>query len=345
MFDRAKHQEHQLSVRSARGRHGAFRAVLCAAGAWMALAAGMAAHAQSMPSSVRIIVPFSAGGAQDALARELARELGTRLAVPFVVDNRPGAGGNIGTDAAAKANPDGSVLVLSSSGPLANNRLFYKSLPYDPEKDFSPVALVGETPLFILASKSFPYSGLGAMLRDQVQAQRPLNFGSAGYGTTSHLALELMRENSRREIRHVPYKGGSQVEIDVMASVLDGGFVLYSAGDLAHAEKGTLRILAVTSGARLPTAPAVPTVVEEGFPMLITSTWFALVGPRGLPKDYVDRMNREINEYLRTPAGIARLQNLGVSGINGPPELVTQRMREELAKWTPIVRKHNLKMD
>ena len=311
----------------------------------MALAACAPAVAQSLPASVKIIVPFSAGGGQDALGRELARELGVRLGIPFVVDNRPGAGGNIGTDAAAKAQPDGSVLVLSSSGPLANNRLFYKSMPYDPEKDLAPVALVGETPLFILGKKSFPYASLGAMLRDAGQDRPPLNFGSAGYGTTSHLALELMRENSRRRINHVPYKGGSQVEIDVMASVLDGGLVLYSAGDLAHAEKGTLRILAVTSAARFPTAPAVPTTVEEGFPMLVTSTWFALVGPRGLPKDYVGRMSREINDYLRSPAGVARLQNLGVVAIVGAPELVTQRMRDELAMWTPIVRKLNIRLD
>lgn len=225
-----------------RGRSA--RLLFCAAGAWMALVACAAAHAQSMPASVRIIVPFSAGGAQDTLARELARELSAKLTVPFTVDNRPGAGGNIGTDAAAKATPDGSVLVLSSSGPLANNRLFYKSLPYDPDKDFAPVALVGETPLFILAKKSSSYASLGAMLRDAAPGQPPMNFGSAGYGTTSHLALELMRENSQREIRHIPYKGGSQVEIDVMASVLDGGLVLYSAGDLVHAERGTMRILA-----------------------------------------------------------------------------------------------------
>lgn len=341
MTNHVRTQSAGRDSRGPRARRFLFRAV----GAWMALVACAAAHAQSMPASVRIIVPFSAGGAQDTLARELGRELGTRLAVPIVIDNRPGAGGNIGTDAAAKAAPDGSVLVLSSSGPLANNRLFYKSLPYDPDKDFAPVALVGETPLFILAKKSFPYASLAAMLRDAGQGQPPLNFGSAGYGTTSHLALELMRENSRREIRHVPYKGGSQVEIDVMASVLDGGFVLYSAGDLVHAEKGTMWILAVTSNARMATAPTVPTTVEEGLPMLVTSTWFALVGPRGLPKDYVDRMNREINQYLRTPAGVARLQNLGISAITGPPDLVIQRMREELAKWTPIVRKRNLKID
>lgn len=313
--------------------------------AWIVLAACAAAHAQNMPASVRIIVPFSAGGAQDTLARELARELGVRLAVPFTVDNRPGAGGNIGTDAAAKATPDGSVLVLSSSGPLANNRLVYKSMPYDPERDFAPVALVGETPLFILAKKSSPYASLGAMLRDAVRGQPALNFGSAGFGTTSHLALELMRENSQREIHHIPYKGGSQVEIDVMASVLDGGIVLYSAADLVHAERGTMRILAVTSNMRMATAPAVPTTAEEGFPMLVSYTWFALVGPRGLSKEYVDRMNREINEFLRTPAGVTRLQNLGVSAITGPPELVTQRMRDELAKWTPIARKHNIKID
>jgi tripartite-type tricarboxylate transporter receptor subunit TctC len=341
MTDHAKTRSARCNSRGWR----AGRLPVRVAGALLTLVMCASAQAQSIPATVKIIVPFSAGGAQDTLARELARELGSRLAIPFVVDNRPGAGGNIGTDAAAKAVPDGSVLVLSSSGPLANNRLFYKSMPYDPDKDFTPVALVGETPLFILAKKSFSYASLGALLRDAAQGQTPLNFGSAGYGTTSHLALELLRENSRREIRHIPYKGGSQVEVDVLASVLDGGLVLYSAGNLAHLEKGTLRILAVTSDARMSTAPGVPTVVEEGLPMLVTFTWFALVGPRGLPKDYVNRMNREVNEYLRSTTGITRLQNLGISATIGPPELVAQRMREELSKWTPIVRKHNLKMD
>ncbi len=310
----------------------------------LALACGNAL-AQSLPASIKIVVPFSAGGGQDSLARELARELGTKLPVPVFVENRTGAGGNIGTDAAAKAPPDGSVLALSSSGPLANNKLFYKSMPYDPEKDLAPVAMVGQTPLMILAKKSSPYASLSALLRDPRPGRPPLNFGSAGYGTTSHLVLELMRDSSAGGMNHVPYKGGSQVEVDVMAQVLDGGIVLYSAGDLGHAERGTLKILAVTSDERLPSAPAIPTAREAGFPALVSYTWFALVGPRGLSKDYVSRMNRETNDYLRLPSTVARLASLGISPVIGGPELVLARMREELAKWTPIVRKHNLKMD
>ena len=303
------------------------------------------ANAQALPDSVRIIVPFPAGGTQDIVARELARELAAKLSRPVVVESRVGAGGNIGTEAAARANPDGSVLVLASSGSLANNRLLYRSMPYDPEKDLAPIAYVGETPMFILGRASLPYARLSDLLADAGQGQPPLNFGSAGNGTISHLTLELLRENSKRAINHIPYKGGAPVQSDTLSGVIDGGVDLYTGGAVAQAASGKLRILAVTSSERMPVAPNVPSVVEEGFPQLRSSTWFALVGPRGMPQDYVARMNREVNAFITSSAGAARLQGLGVRTQVGPPELVTQRMREEIAKWTPIVRSRNIVLE
>lgn len=301
--------------------------------------------APDLPTSLKIIVPFSAGGVQDALAREIARQLAVRTGIPTVVENRPGAGGNIGTDLAAKAAPNGSVLALSSSGPLANNRWFYPSMPYEPEKDLAPVAMVGEAPLVIIGRRSLNEPNLAALLRQRGQGDVPLNFGSAGVGTTSHLALELMREKSTRPLHHVPYKGGAQVELDVMTSVLDGGVVLFSPSVLARAEDRKIRIFSITSKSRLASAPSIPTVVEEGFPMLVTSTWFALVGPRGLPPPYVERMNRDVNQILQTPAMTERLQAMGISPISGAPELVLSKIQEEKAKWTPVVRQRDWVVD
>lgn len=301
--------------------------------------------ASDLPTNVKIIVPFSAGGVQDALAREIARQLAVRTGIPTVVENRPGAGGNIGTDVAAKASPNGSVLALSSSGPLANNRWFYRSMPYEPEKDLAPVAMVGEAPLVIIGRRNLNDPNLNALLRHRGQGDLALNFGSAGVGTTSHLALDLMREKSARQINHVPYKGGSQVEFDVMASVLDGGVVLFSPSVLAQAENGKIRIFSITSKSRLPAAPSIPTVTEEGFPMLVTSTWFALVGPRGLRPEYVERMNREVNQIIQSPVMIERLRVMGISPISGAPELVISKILEEKAKWAPIVRQRELIVD
>jgi tripartite-type tricarboxylate transporter receptor subunit TctC len=326
-------------LRAARG------AALRIAAALLSVAACTAAVAQSMPDSIRIIVPFSAGGGNDVFARVLARELAPKLGRPVLVENRLGAGGNIGTDVAAKATPDGSVLVLSSSGPLASNKLLSRSLPYDPEKDLAPIAFLGETPMFILVTKSSPYLRLGDLLGDARAGQVPLNFGHSGNGTIGHLTLELLRANSRRAINDVPYKGGTQVVADILSQVLDGGVGLYTASSLAHARNGTLRILAVTSDERLASALDIPTVVEEGFPQLRSSTWFALVGPKGMPRAFIERVNREVNAYLTSPAGETKLQELGLYVQAGAPEIVTQRIRDELAKWAPIVREHGVKLD
>ncbi len=320
-------------------------AALCTAAALLSVAFCLAAVAQNMPDTIRIIVPFSPGGGNDVFARVLARELGPKLGRPVLVENRLGAGGNIGTDAAAKATPDGSVLVLGSQGPLANNKLLYKSLPYDPEKDLAPIAFLGESPMLIMVKKSSPYMRLGDLLGDAGAGQAPLNFGSPGNGTAGHLTLELLRANSKRAISLVTYKGGAPVIADLLSQVLDGGVDGYTATAVAHARNGTLRILALTSAQRLASAPAIPSVVEEGFPQLRTSLWFALVGPRGMPQEFTGRMNREVNAYLASVAGAAKLQELGIQGQAGAPELVTQRMRDELAKWALIVRERGIMLE
>jgi tripartite-type tricarboxylate transporter receptor subunit TctC len=302
--------------------------------------------AQVMPQQVRIIVPFPAGGTQDAVARDLALYLAPRIQRPVLVENRSGAGGNVGTDAAAKATPDGSVLVLASSGSLANNKLLYKNLPYNPETDLAPIAFIGETPMFVLVKKSSPYQRLGDLLRDGGNpGQGALNFGSPGNGTIGHLTLELLRQHSKREITHVPYKGGANVVADTLGQIIDGGVDLYSSASVAHSQNGSLRILAVTSSERMPGAPNVPTTAEEGFPELRSTTWFALVGPKGLPSAYVQRMNTEVNTYLRSEGGAVKLLGLGIRVHPSSPEFVTQRMAEELSKWAPIVRARKISLD
>ncbi|MBI2319923.1 MAG: tripartite tricarboxylate transporter substrate binding protein, partial [Betaproteobacteria bacterium] len=262
-----------------------------------------------------------------------------------LVENRIGAGGNIGTDAVAKAAPDGGMLLLASQGPLANNKLLYKNLPYDPEKDLEPIAFLGESPMVIMVKKSSPYLRLGDLLGDARGGQAPLNFGSPGNGTIGHLTLELVRANSKRPISLVTYKGGAPVIADILGQVLDGGADGYTASAVNHARNGALRILAFTSAERVDSAPGIPSVVEEGFPQLRTTFWFALVGPRGMPQEFVARVNREVNAYLTSSAGGAKLQGMGIRALAGAPEMVTQRMRDELAKWAPIVRAQGIKLE
>ncbi len=303
------------------------------------------AQAQKLPDSIRIIVPFAAGGGIDVLGRVLAQELSPKLGRPVIVENRVGAGGNLGVDFTAKAPPDGSVLALASSGPLANNKLLYNSLPYDPEKDLTPIAFAGESPMVIMVKKSSPYQKLGDLLGDDKAGQIPLNFGSPGNGTIGHLTQELLRGISKREITLVTYRGGSPVVADILSGVLDGGGDLLTIATVEHARAGSLRILAVTSAERVPSAPEIPTAAEQGFPQLRSATWFALVGPKNMPPDLVERLNREVNSYVSSPAAIAKLQDLGIRAQSGPPAMITQRMQEELKKWAPIVQSRNIKLD
>lgn len=300
----------------------------------MAPATGLAQSA--WPNKpVRIIVPFPAGGSTDVIARQLALHLGNKLGQQFIVENKAGAGGNIGTDAMAKAAPDGYTIGLSTSGPLANNKSLYKDMPYDSDKDLTPIALVGEIPLVIVSNPQVKATNLKEFLALAKADPKAIAVGHPGNGTIGHLALEALKGTSGVEMQSIPYKG----DTPAMADLLGGSIQAISAPVTAfipNIQSNKLVALAVTSKNRFAGLPNVPTAQELGVNMEAT-VWFAIVGPVGMPKPIVDRLNQEINSYTSSPDGQARLNQFGMVEVRGGPEMLGTLMRSEAAKWKKVV--------
>lgn len=302
------------------------------------LFAGLQASAQEpWPSrTVRIVVPFPAGGSQDVIGRLIAQHLQQTLGQPFVIENVPGAGGGIGTDRVAKAAPDGYLLTLSSSGPLANNQLLYKALPYDAAKDFTPIILVGEFPM-ILITKASEATDLKALVERARAQPGKLNVGTPGNGTMGHLTAELFQQSAGIKLQHVPYRGGAPALVGMMAGEVQVVSDVITGTAMGMITSGQATGLAVTSRQRFSGLPNTPTSVELGFKDLEASVAFALVGPAGLPKPIVDKLNAEVNRYINSPEGKAKLTELGAQIVGGAPEAVTQMRETSLKKWKPVV--------
>lgn len=284
---------------------------------------------------VRIIVPFPPGGSTDIVARQLAQQMSTVLGQQFVVENRAGAGGNIGTDAVAKAAPDGYTLGLSTSGPLANNKSLYPSMPFDAQKDLTPIALVGEIPLVIVSNPAVKAGNLKELLALARSGTGQIAVGHPGNGTIGHLALEYLKSSSNAPLQSVPYKG----DTPALSDLLGGSIQAISAPVTAFIpsiQSDKLRGLAVTSKKRFPGLPNVPTAMEQGIEVEAT-VWFAIVGPAGLPKPIVARLNQEINRFSASADGRAKLAQFGMVESNGPPELLGTLMASEAAKWKRVV--------
>jgi len=302
------------------------------------------ATAQNWPEKpTRIIVPFPAGGSTDVIARLFAQRLAGKFGQPFVVENRPGAGGNVGTDAVAKAAADGYTVGISTSGPLANNKFLYKSMPYDPEKDLAPIVLVGEIPLIIVANPGVSAENLKGFV--ELARARPgkLNVGSPGNGTIGHLALELLKSVTKTSMVHVPYKGDAPAMTDLL-----GGNIQAVASPVTayikNVQAGKLRGLAMTSNARFPALPDVPTTVELGIDVQ-AGVWFALVGPTGMPKVAIDRINQEVNAFLSSPEGRAKLAEFGAVVAGGAPDRLGKLMSADAAKWKRVIETSGVKLD
>ncbi|MCZ4312647.1 tripartite tricarboxylate transporter substrate binding protein [Comamonadaceae bacterium G21597-S1] len=284
---------------------------------------------------VRIIVPFPAGGSTDVIARQLAQHLGNSLGQQFVVENKAGAGGNIGTDAMAKAAPDGYTIGLSTSGPLANNKSLYKDMPYDSDKDLSPIALVGEIPLVIVSNPQVKAANLKEFLALAKADAKAISVGHPGNGTIGHLALEALKSSAGVEMQSVPYKG----DTPAMTDLLGGSIQAISAPVTAfipNIQSNKLVALAVTSKKRFPGLPNVATAQEMGVNLEAT-VWFAIVGPVGMPKPIVERLNQEINNYTSSPEGSAKLAQFGMVNVKGGPDLLGTLMTAEAAKWKKVV--------
>jgi tripartite-type tricarboxylate transporter receptor subunit TctC len=314
------------------------KALSAALVAILAFATFSPATAANWPEQVvRIIVPFPPGGANDIIARLLADHFSKTIGGKYVVENATGAGGNLGTDRVAKAAPDGYTLVISSSGPLANNTLLYKNMPYDPQKDLAPIALICDFPMVLASRASLPATNLKEFIALAKSKPGALNVGSPGVGTMGHLTAELFQSKTGTKFQHVPSRGGYAASI---AALLAGDLDLMSDvmnGNIASMIKaGKIRGLAVTTRERSVSVPALPTAMEQGVPILAT-TAFALVGPAGMPPKVVETLNAEANRYLKSAEGKEKLIALGAEIAGGPPSAVTEMMKSSIAQWKPVI--------
>lgn len=318
---------------------------LMAWGAAIFLASHGAALAQAdWPNKpVRIVATFAPGGSSDLVARQLAIHLSAHYGQQFIVENRVGAGGNIGVDFVAKAPPDGYTLALATSGPLANNKSLYNTMPFDAQKDLSPIALVGEIPLVIAVNPGVHASSLSEFVALSKTTANALTVANPGKGTIGHLATEQLRINTSARLQSVPYKGDAPAMTDAISGVVEG--VSAPVTSLVPNIQGKkLKPLAVTSRARFPGLPNVPTAAEQGI-QLEATVWNAMVGPAGLPKPIVDSLNQQINKYTSSAEGKAKLASLGLVPLAGTPAQLSELMSSEAAKWKRVVESAKISME
>jgi tripartite-type tricarboxylate transporter receptor subunit TctC len=290
---------------------------------------------------VTVICPFPPGISTDILSRAVATALTNALGQQFVLENRPGANGNIGAGAAAKAAPDGYTLLVATLGPTVANRFMYKSMSYDSERAFAPVALLGSSPLIIVGSPKIPPANFRELIAYAKQNPGKLNAGTVGPGSQAHITLEMINKLAGTSIVHVPYRIATQALPDLISGDLQLGFN-YIPTFVPAVQEGTIRGLAVTSLARLSDLPNVPTVDESGFPGFEASGWNALFAPAGTPREIVDKVNAVVNAYLKSDEGRGQLRKLGITPLGGTPEELKAHLERETAKWGPIIKGANI---
>ncbi|WP_418122180.1 Bug family tripartite tricarboxylate transporter substrate binding protein [Variovorax sp. 160MFSha2.1] len=315
-----------------------------ALGLALLLASGIAA-AQAYPARpIKLIVPFPPGGGTDIIAREVANKVATSEGWTIVIDNKPGSGGNIGVDAAAKASPDGYTLVLGQTSNLAINPSLYTKLPYDPVKDLAAVGLVASAPLVVVVSSASPYKKLADVVAAAKAKPTALNYASSGNGTVAHLATEQFQKVAGIQLTHVPYKGASQG----MTDLVGGQIQLYVSSVptlIAQIKSGQLRALAVTSLQRNRDLPDVPTMVEAGYKDFEAVTWFGVAGPAAMPKDAIAKLNAAFNKALATPDVQKKLAAQGAEVLSGPPEKFASLIRTDGVRWGAIVKASGVRLD
>lgn len=299
----------------------------------------VAAAAQSgYPNKpVRIIVPFPPGGATDILGREIGEKLGAALGQTFVVENRAGASGNIGMEAAARAAPDGYTLVIGSAQSLTINPQIFKNLSFSPQRDLSPIAVIASVPNVLIVSPKSPATSVKELIAlAQVQPGR-LNYGSSSVGGSPHLSSEMLKVMTRTYITHIPYRGSAPALQDLIGGQIDMMIDNLPAA-LPHIRSGRVRALGVTTLKRTPTLPEVPTLDEAGLKGFDSQGWFAVLAPAGTPQPIVDRLNAEVNKALATPGFRERLSRLGADPVGGSVEDFRKRMRDETERWGKVIR-------
>jgi tripartite-type tricarboxylate transporter receptor subunit TctC len=301
--------------------------------------------AQPYPAkAVRVIVPYPPGGGNDTLGRLFAAKLGERLGQPFVVENRPGAGTMIGTEAAAKSPPDGYTILLSSIATHALSPNLYARVPYDPIKDFAPITLLGVAPTVMVVNKDLPAASLAEFISLAKSKPGSFTYASGGNGTPPHINGEVFKALAGIDLLHVPYKGGGPALADLVAGrvhvMLDT-----AASAMPHVRGGRLRALAISARERSPEYPEVPTFAEAGLPQYETNAWYSMHAPAGTPPEIVRRLNAELVAIVKDPEILARFKQLSTEPVGNSPEEFAAFVKAELEKYARIIKAANIRLD
>ncbi|TDR88186.1 Bug family tripartite tricarboxylate transporter substrate binding protein [Enterovirga rhinocerotis] len=293
---------------------------------------------------IMMLLPAGPGGSSDALARLLAEQFGTRLKQSVVVQNRPGAAGNIGMAQAARARPDGYSIALSWTGPMATNLALYRDVGFDPKRDFAPIGMIGCTPNVLAVSQASPIGSLSGFIDHARSRAGSTFYGSAGIGSSWHLAGEMVNRKASNGLVHVPFTQPGQALTEMLGGRLDAIFPVLPM-TVPHVRAGTIRALAVFSKARSTVLPEVPTTAELGYPDLVSDTCFALLAPAGTPADIIGRLNSTLAEIVEMPSMKERMRDLGLTVTTGAPSLLTDYLSEEIPRQAALVAASGAKAD
>jgi len=303
------------------------------------------AHSQDYPAKpIRIVVPFSPGGVADNSARVVADGLGTRLGQQVLVENRPGASGNIGTQAVAQAPPDGYTLLLGFDGTMVINPHVFPKIPFDTLKDFAPVTKLGDATLILVAHPSVPARNLAEFIAHARARPAPFAYGTSGTGGTPHLAGELLKLRTGIALEHVPYKGGGQAITDVVGGQIPLVFTAIATAQ-QYVRAGQLVGLGVPGATRSAALPDVPTFVESGLPGFDVSSWTGIFAPASTPRPVIDKLQRELAAVLRTAFVRERYAVLGIEPVGNSPQEFGDQVRADLARWEKVVKAANVRLE
>ena len=315
---------------------------VCAA---LALGASTAAAQTAYPAKpIRLVVPFAPGGVTDTSGRLIAEQLSKRLGQQVIVDNKPGASGNIGTQMVSAAEPDGYTLLLGFDGTLVINPHVFPKVGFDTAKDFAPIGKIGDAILILVSHPGVPAKTLKEVIALSKTQSGGLSYGTSGTGGTPHIAGELLKQRTGANLTHIPYKGGGQAMTDLLGGTIP---LVYTAvaGAIQHVKSGKLHAVAVSSAQRAPSLPDVPTFIENGVADFDINSWVGLLAPAKTPRAIVDKLNTELNAVLNDPAVRERLNTLGITASPGGPEKFGRDMARDLSRYAAVVKAANIKAE
>ena len=293
---------------------------------------------------ITLIVPYGAGGSSDSRTRQVGQLLSIELGQPIIVENKAGAGGNIGTEFIAKAKPDGYTIGMGNFAPLSVNKALFKKMGFDPEKDITPIILIEKGPLVLTVPIKSPYKNVNDVVAAAKAKPGTLTFSSGGIGGSHHLSAELFKQNAGIDMIHVPYKSGAAATTDLLAGNVDMMFEqMYSA--LPNINSNKLRALAITSAKRSPLLPNVQTLVELGYPKVVIQNWQGFIAPAGTPKEIITKLNKALNKVLLDPSMREKITSQSNEVGGGTPEEFATLIKSESAKWSAVVKTANIKAE